>query len=239
MRLDKFLADAGLGTRSEIKSAIRKKNVTVNETIICDPGYHITTEDHICFNHSPVRSGGAKYFMMHKPMGCVCANKDSGKTVFDLMKPEDAHRLFTVGRLDKDTEGLLFLTDDGAFAHQLTSPRKHVKKTYYFEGDGIFLPDAATQIEKGLDIGDDKPTAPAQLIVHMQDMLTERTSGELTIHEGRYHQVKRMLARVGVTVTYLKRLSIGSVRLDPALAPGQYRRLTEEEIHEFIFADIP
>lgn len=229
MRLDKFLADAGIGTRSEVKNAIRKKLVTVNAEVVTDPGMSVTDSDDICYRSEPVGAAKAQYIMMHKPAGCVCATKDAGKTVLDYFPEKDRKKLFPVGRLDKDTEGLLLLTDDGMFAHNLMSPRKHVKKTYYFEAEGVLVADAKEQIAEGIDIGDEKPTASATLEILSEEREAQRVTGHLTISEGRYHQVKRMIAKMGATVTYLKRLSIGSVMLDESLEKGQYRFLTKEE----------
>lgn len=232
MRLDKFLADAGLGSRSSIKQEIRKKQVTINDVTVTDPGLSVKDTDVVCFRGKRVLKAVPRYFMMHKPAGCVCATKDSGQTVLDYMKDEDTRNLFPVGRLDKDTEGFLIITDDGAFAHNLTSPRKHVNKTYYFEGEGILTPDAVSLVAEGLDIGDEKLTRPAVLEILSQTVAGKHVTGKLTISEGRYHQVKRMMAKLGVTVTCLKRLSIGNVSLDDTLMKGQYRPLTPEEIKQ-------
>ncbi len=232
MRLDKYLADAGIGTRSEVKTVIKKKLVSVNDQIITDPGITISDSDIICYKNEVIGAQKPRYIMMHKPSGCVCATKDREKTVLDYFPAKEQKNLFPVGRLDKDTEGLLFLTDDGMFAHNLTSPRKHVDKTYYFEGEGILDSDAEAKIKDGIDIGDDKPTLPATLVVLSKDIQKHFYTGELTISEGRYHQVKRMLAKMGVTVTYLKRLSIGGVVLDSELEKGAYRLLTEEEFNK-------
>lgn len=233
MRLDKFLADEGLGTRSYIKQEIRKKHVTVNAIITTDAGLHVSETDIICYNGNRILPQAPRYFMMNKPAGCVCATKDSEQTVLDYLSQEDTRNLFPVGRLDKDTEGLLLITDDGAFAHNMTSPRKHVKKIYYFEGIGA-VPDNASQIvSEGMDIGDEKPTRPAFLEILSQSALPDgkiQTVGRLTIREGRYHQVKRMMAALGVTITYLKRISIGGLLLDETLQKGQYRALTKDEI---------
>lgn len=229
MRLDKFLADAGIGTRSEVKNAIRKKLVTVNAVIVTDPATAVTDSDDICYRSEPVGAAKPQYIMMHKPAGCVCATRDAGRTVLDYVPEKDRKKLFPVGRLDKDTEGLLLLTDDGQFAHNLMSPRKHVEKTYYFEAEGSLIADAKEQIAEGIDIGDDKPTAPATLEIISCDEAAGSVTGYLTICEGRYHQVKRMVAQMGASVTYLKRISIGDVVLDEGLKKGQYRPLTQEE----------
>ncbi len=230
MRLDKFLADAGIGTRSEVKTAIRKKQVTLNGEIITDPGTGVSETDDITFQSQPVKASKPRYFMMNKQAGRVSATTDREKTVLDDLKECDRKNVFPVGRLDKDTEGLLLLTDDGIFAHNLTSPRKHVEKTYYFDGEGVLVPDAVNQIKQGIDIGDEKPTKPATLEIINENLKEQTVSGTLTISEGRYHQVKRMMMKMGVKITYLKRLSIGAVTLDETLQKGQYRELTPEEI---------
>ena len=230
MRLDKFLADAGCGTRSEVKTTIRKKQVTVNGVIVTDPGAGVLQSDEICYKSALVNAAKPRYYMMNKQAGRVCATTDREKTVLDDMKECDRKNVFPVGRLDKDTEGLLFLTDDGMFTHNLTSPRKHVDKTYYFEGEGILHSDAIELIAEGIDIGDEKPTKPAKLEISDENKEKKTISGTLTICEGRYHQVKRMLMKMGVKIIYLKRLSIGGVTLDETLEKGTYRELTAEEI---------
>lgn len=229
MRLDKFLADAGCGTRKEVKLAIKKKLVTVNDTYQTDPGVSVSKEDIVCYQGKTVKEKSPKYFMMNKPAGCVSATKDADRTVLFYVKDIDAKDLFPVGRLDKDTEGLLLLTDDGLFAHNLTSPKKDVSKVYYFEGEGILDNNAVEKVKDGLDIGDDKLTKPAFLEVTETDVVHKRVIGKITISEGRYHQVKRMLKVLGVTITYLKRIQIGPVKLDDNLEPGQYRKLSKEE----------
>lgn len=233
MRLDKFLADAGLGSRSILKQEIRKKNVTINDITVTDPGFSVNEKDVVCFKGKRILAAAPRYFMLNKPAGCVCATKDRDKTVLDYLRGEDTRTLFPVGRLDKDTEGLLLITDDGAFAHNMTSPRKHVNKTYYFEGEGHLVEDAPKRAEEGIDIGDEKLTKPAVLEIISRSTGKNgemSVTGKLTISEGRYHQVKRMMARLGVTITYLKRISIGGLLLDEALPKGQYRLLTEEEL---------
>ena len=168
--------------------------------------------------------------MLHKPMGVVCATKDNiNKTVLELFDKELQKGLIIVGRLDKDTEGLLFLTTDGEFSHKLMSPKKHVEKTYYFEADGVLMEDDIKKLENGVEIGDDEPiTLPAK-VSHVQ-LMDKKVSGRLTITEGRYHQVKRMLQAVGCKVTYLKRFSIGKILLDDSLLPGEYRELSHAEL---------
>ena len=167
--------------------------------------------------------------MFYKPSGCVCALRDAmHHTVIDYFPDDYKKRLLIAGRLDKDTEGILFLTDDGAFIHHLMSPKKHVDKTYYFEAEGRLDPQAVEIAAKGMDIGDDTPLRPAKLEILTND--TVRSSGILTICEGRYHQVKRMVHLLGAEVVRLKRLAIGSISLDEALEPGQFRALTDSEL---------
>ena len=169
------------------------------------------------------------YLMLHKPAGVVSATEDNReKTVLDLVRPEDRKNgLFPVGRLDKDTEGLLLLTDDGELAHRLLSPKKHVDKTYYAKIDGQVTEEHVKQFREGLDIGDEKKTLPAVLTILLFGPVSEI---EVTIHEGRFHQIKRMFEAVGCKVTYLKRLSMGSLVLDETLPPEEYRPLTEAEL---------
>ena len=169
------------------------------------------------------------YLMLHKPAGVVSATEDNReKTVLDLVRPEDRKNgLFPVGRLDKDTEGLLLLTDDGELAHRLLSPKKHVDKTYYAKIDGQVTEEHVKQFREGLDIGDEKKTLPAVLTILLSGPVSEI---EVTIHEGRFHQIKRMFEAVGCKVTYLKRLSMESLVLDETLPPEEYRPLTEAEL---------
>lgn len=230
MRLDKFLADAGMGTRSEVKNIIKKKQVSVNDKAVADPGMAVSESDRICIGEEQVLMKQPRYLMFHKPAGCISATTDREKTVLDYLGEKERCGLFPVGRLDKDTEGLLLLTDDGEFSHHLTSPRRHVNKTYYFEGEGILRADAQKEIAEGIDIGDEKPTLPAELIIQSEDRQQKKVTGQLTVAEGRYHQVKRMLAAEGVKITYLKRISIGGLKLDDSLPKGSWRSLSDEEV---------
>lgn len=232
IRLDKFLADADLGTRNEIKQNIKKKQVTVNQEVITDPGTKIDPlSDAVCFMGKPVIYEKIRYFMLNKPQGCVSATRDNlSETVIDILKSENVKGLFPVGRLDADTEGLLLITNDGQLAHRLLSPGKHVSKTYYVEASGKLSEEAMKIIEEGVDIGDDKPTLPAQIVE--TGGCEGRFFYELTICEGRFHQVKRMFEVVGSSVVFLKRISMGSLVLDENLLPGEYRRLLDSEIKE-------
>lgn len=231
MRLDKYLADALGQPRSVVKQYLKKKQVMLNGQIETNGAHSVSeTEDMVSCMGQPVKYEKYVYYMFHKPAGCVTARSDkSQKTVFDYVKDIPCKGLFAVGRLDKDTEGLLFLTNDGAFDHALMSPKRHVEKTYYFEADGVLTEDSARRLREGVSIGPDEPvTAPAKLEYHVGD--GNRVSGHLTITEGRYHQVKRMLHAVGCEVTYLKRTAIGGVLLQDDLKKGCFRKITLKEI---------
>lgn len=228
LRIDKYLADCGIGTRSEVKKYIKAKQITVNGEIILKPEQKIDENiDNVCFKGQPIIYEKYVYYLFHKPAGCVTAKQDNvHKTVMEYF-PEKilAKDIAPVGRLDLDTEGLLLFTNDGPLTHHLLSPTHHIPKTYYAILDKE-VPETAVELFKtGVDIGDDKLTLPAELVI-----LSDKEA-KLTIHEGRFHQVKRMFEVVGCTVTYLKRLSMGSLTLGD-LPKGEYRKLTEEEIIE-------
>lgn len=231
IRLDKLLADNGFGTRSEARGIIKSGKVTVNEKTTKDSGYKVRPDtDTVLVGQKPVFHEAFAYYMLNKPQGCVSATKDNlSETVFALLKDKGivTKHLFPVGRLDKDTEGLLLLTNDGALAHVLLSPKKHVKKTYLAVLDGPLKPEDLDVLENGIDIGDEKPCLPA---VVRKSEAKDGDAYEITITEGRFHQVKRMFAKRGRIVLYLKRLSMGALQLDSALQPGEFRRLTSEEL---------
>ena len=229
LRLDKYLADSGLGTRKEVKDMLRKKQVIVNGTVADRPDLKIDSDmDEVFAQGQRVGYEAFSYYMLNKPQGVVSATSDDNeKTVIQLIKDQKRRDLFPVGRLDKDTEGLLLITNDGKMANNLLAPGKHVEKMYYAKIGGAVTDREVRLFLEGIDIGDDKPTAPAQLRVLSSDTQSEI---EITVTEGRYHQIKRMFEAVGMKVLYLKRLSMGSLRLDPMLATGEYRKLTESEI---------
>ena len=230
MRLDKYLCETGFGTRSQVKDLLKKGQVMVNGEVVKKPELKINeTTDQILCQGKKASYQKNIYLMLHKPAGVVSATEDNReKTVLDLVRPEDRKNgLFPVGRLDKDTEGLLLLTDDGELAHRLLSPKKHVDKTYYAKIDGQVTEEHVKHFREGLDIGDEKKTLPAVLTILLSGPVSEI---EVTIHEGRFHQIKRMFEAVGCKVTYLKRLSMGSLVLDETLPPEEYRPLTEAEL---------
>ena len=225
MRLDKFLCDCNLGTRSQMKKDIKSGLVTVNDVKVLRPEQHIDENaDRICYKGQPCVYEEYVYYMLHKPAGVVSATEDKHEqTVIDLLGQYKCDELFPVGRLDKDTEGLLLITNDGPLAHDLTSPAKHVEKEYECHLAQPFDDRQKEQLEQGVDIGEKALTKPATVHVLEEKKIV------LTITEGKYHQVKRMLSAVGNEVVYLKRLRMGALRLDETLPKGSFRRLTEEE----------
>ncbi len=229
IRLDKFLADAGQGTRSEVKIKLKQCRVRVNGDVVKKPEIKINPdEDKVSIDGKELLFEEFQYYMLNKPAGVVSATKDDrDKTVIELIGEDKRRDLFPVGRLDKDTEGLLIITNDGALANSLLAPGKHVDKCYFARIDGKVTEDTVKSFENGLDIGDEKLTAPATLIIEESG---EESLVRIIITEGRYHQVKRMFEAVGMKVTYLKRLSMGSLCLDSSLGIGEYRRLTEHEL---------
>lgn len=235
MRLDKLLAHAGCGTRSEIKRAVRLGRVEVNGVPARDPGMTVDPEgDVVSLDGKTVRYREFVYFMLNKPPGVISATEDAReKTVIDLLEAEDRVRSpFPVGRLDKDTEGLLLLTNDGRLAHELLSPRKHVDKVYEAVVAGAVGEADVRAFEAGVTLDDGYRSMPASLAV---TEVRETEEGPLsrvsvTIREGKFHQVKRMFEAVGKRVVHLRRIAMGPLRLDPALSPGEYRELTGEEI---------
>lgn len=233
IRLDKYLADMGIGTRSEVKNYIRKGRVTVNDRVITAAETKIDAgKDRVVFDGTPVGYVEMEYYLLNKPAGVISATQDPHqKTVLDLIETKNRKDLFPVGRLDKDTEGLLLITNDGDLAHQLLSPRKHVDKVYYVELDGEVPKNLIHEFEEGVLLSDGVKTRPAKLVIHPRRE-GHSPSCELTIHEGKFHQVKRMFEAFGLTVTYLKRLSMGPLKLDEDLNIGDYRSLREEEIAE-------
>ena len=226
MRLDKFLTACEVGSRSEVKNIIKKGQISIDGIICKNADYKLDEENSVVyFLGKPLTYKPFQYFLLNKPMNVVSATQDNlDKTVLDLIKDVRKKDLFPVGRLDKDTEGLLIITNDGALAHNLLSPKKHVDKTYFV---GLRFPIQKKDIihlEEGVDIGEDKLTLPAKV------KIINPLHIELTIHEGKFHQVKRMMQAVDNEVIYLKRISFGSLLLDSSLNPGDYRELTDEEV---------
>ncbi|OCA92205.1 pseudouridine synthase [Pseudobacillus wudalianchiensis] len=230
MRIDKLLANIGHGSRKEVKQLLKAGAVTVNGEVIKDAKQHVDpTNDHIMLYEEEVFYREFIYLMMNKPPGVISATEDTREeTVVDLLEAEHAvFNPFPVGRLDKDTEGLLLLTNDGVLAHQLLSPKKHVPKTYFAVIDGEVTDADREAFRKGVTLDDGYVTKPGELTILKSGL---RSDIELTITEGKFHQVKRMFEAVGKRVVYLQRISMGPLQLDEELDLGEYRELTEEEV---------
>ncbi|MGO0884647.1 pseudouridine synthase [Clostridioides difficile] len=229
-RIDKILSNLGYGSRSEIKKYCKQGSVVVNGSEVSNPGTQVDTEnDEILFNGEEVIYREYIYLMMNKPDGYISATTDKyDPTVLDLIDVSYlAFEPFPVGRLDKDTEGLLVLTNDGKLSHRVLSPKKHVPKTYYAKIDGIVTEKDIEAFAEGVVLDDGYKTMSSQLKILKSD---EESEIELTIHEGKFHQVKRMFESVDKKVVYLKRLSMGNLKLDESLELGEYRELTDEEV---------
>ena len=232
MRIDKYLAEMGQGTRSEIKKLIRSGRVMVDGETVKKPEFKIDeTTQKVSLEGKQIGYAKKEYYMLYKPAGVISATKDDrDKTVLDLITDKKRNDLFPVGRLDKDTEGLLLITNDGDLAHQLLSPKKHVDKVYRARIEGQVTAEDAALFAKGLEIDDEDGAwraMPAKLNILSSGPESEV---EITIREGKFHQIKRMFEAVDKKVVYLKRLSMGSLRLDETLALGEYRELTEDEV---------
>lgn len=230
MRLDKMLANSGFGTRKEVKKLLKTGVVKVDGNVVKDAKVHVDPEvQEVTVHDDIVEYREFIYLMMHKPPGLLSATEDyRQETVVDILQEEDKmFEPFPVGRLDKDTEGLLILTNDGQLAHQLLSPKKHVPKTYYAKIDGEVTVEDIEAFKQGVTLDDGYETLPAELKI--LDAGSE-SQIEITIVEGKFHQVKRMFQAVGKTVIYLKRLSMGELKLDEDLELGEYRELTDEEL---------
>lgn len=229
LRLDKYLADMEQGTRSDIKKAVTKGMALVNGSVVKKPEMKIDiSQDTVTYKGIIIPYFTFEYYMLNKPSGVISASSDKrAETVIDLIENRRRGDLFPVGRLDRDTEGLLLITNDGALAHRLLSPKKHVDKVYFAKIDGAVTVEDVEAFAQGIDIGDEKPALPARLQILNCGTVSEI---QVTVQEGRYHQVKRMFEAVGKEVIYLKRLKMGNLVLDPSLAPGEYKEMTKEEI---------
>lgn len=230
MRLDRFLSDMNLGTRKELKKAIRDGRVLVDGRAAKDPGMTLSGTERVTYDGNSVAYHDLEYWMLHKPAGILTATMDKKqKTVLDLMGETRRKDLFPVGRLDRDTTGLLLITNDGALAHKLLAPKSHVDKVYRVLVRGILTKKDVDAFAAGIRIGEDLVTLPAVLDIQKTDPVAGTTEALVTIREGKFHQIKKMIAACGGEVLALERLQMGSLRLDPALAPGAYRPLTDAE----------
>ncbi len=235
LRLDKVLSNLGFGSRAELKKKAKQGSIVVNGTVMKDPGKHVDPyTDIIEFEGETVQYREFVYLMLHKPPGVISATEDlRDRTVLDLL--DDQYQIFEpfpVGRLDKDTEGLLLLTNDGKLAHELLSPRKHIPKTYEATVEGRVDDEDVRMFAAGVTLDDGYVTLPGELVIHSHEERggVQLSRISLTIHEGKFHQVKRMFEAVGKKVVYLKRVSMGELRLDESLEIGAYRELTEHEL---------
>jgi 16S rRNA pseudouridine516 synthase len=230
MRLDKFLAHMGFGTRREVKILVKSKAIQVNDIVVKDSSMHIKeTTDQVSVYGEVVEYKEFIYLMLNKPAGVVSATEDTrDQTVIDLLDEDVRHfEPYPVGRLDKDTVGLLLLTNDGALTHRLLSPNKDVPKVYFAKVEGLVDETDIQSFADGVTLDDGYKTKPAILNILSKGEVSEI---ELSITEGKFHQVKRMFESVGKKVIYLKRLSMGALKLDESLMEGTYRELTEEEL---------
>ena len=225
IRLDKLLCELGLGSRTEIKTYAKKGRITVNSAAIKDTGIKVDPlVDVICLDGNRLTYVEYEYIMLNKPAGVISSTEDGKtKTVIDIITSK-RNDLFPVGRLDIDTEGVLLLTNDGELAHRLLSPKRHVDKTYYLETDSDIPAEAVSIMKQGFKVDDELTALPALLEI------IDKRKAQLTIHEGKFHQVKRMMHAFGCEVIYLKRISMGPLLLDARLQPGEYRYLSDKEI---------
>ena len=230
IRVDKLLGNMGLGSRKEIKNSVKQGKVLINGHKATDSGQLVDPkEDSVVFSGKPVVYEPYVYLMLHKPAGYVSATQDNKeKTVMELLQaPYDKMDLFIAGRLDKDVEGFVLLTNDGDFAHRILSPKKHVPKTYFAEIQGTAQEEDIQKAKEGIVIDGDYTCQEAKLQILTKGEVSQVL---LTIYEGRFHQVKKMFAALGKSVLYLKRIAIGGLLLDEKLALGSFRQLSKTEV---------
>ncbi|MFC0187812.1 pseudouridine synthase [Fictibacillus aquaticus] len=239
MRLDKWLSNSGFGSRKDVKQLIKSGAVTINGTAVKDGKKQaVPGEDKVAVHGEEIVYREFIYLMMNKPDGVISATEDNfHETVIDLIDEYfQSFKPFPVGRLDIDTEGLLLLTNDGQLSHSLLSPKKHVPKKYYAEIDGAVTGKDAEAFSCGVELDDGYVTKPA--VLEILEVSGERSKINLTISEGKFHQVKRMFLSRGKEVTYLKRMKMGRVDLDPILEPGEYRELTKAELESLLASGV-
>lgn len=229
MRLDRFLSEMGVGTRSELKKMIRSGRVSAKGDVVKDPGFTVDENTFVTVDGKKIAYHSKEYYLLNKPAGVICATEDPNTaTVLDLFKENIRKDLFPVGRLDKDTVGLLLITNDGELAHRLLSPKAHVDKKYIARVTGEVSEETIKKFAEGLYIDETFTALPANLeILNIKDDITETL---VTIREGKFHQIKRMFAACGCEIIYLKRISMGPLNLDETLPEGSFRPLTKEEL---------
>lgn len=237
MRIDKLLSNLGIGTRSEIKKMIKQKQIKINGELVKNGKDQLDPDAaQVTVNDQPVAIQLTKYLMLNKPQNVITATEDaSQQTVLDLIAKNDRVKgLAPVGRLDKDTTGLLLLTNDGQLAHRLLAPHKHVAKTYQATIDGIVNNDTIVRFKAGIQLKDGTLCKSADLKIISTSEDEKQSQIEITITEGKYHQIKRMFAACGMHVAALNRIAMGPLKLDSSLKPGQSRPLSENEIQSLL-----
>jgi 16S rRNA pseudouridine516 synthase len=232
IRLDKYLSNQGIGSRAEVRTYIRRGHVTHKGLVVKDPGYKVLTDDiQVSYNGQLVYYSEYVYLMLNKPKNVVSATSDKqDKTVMDIINHPLKDKLFPVGRLDKDTRGLLLLTNNGQMAHNLLSPKKHVDKTYEAIVSGDISSDTIMLFEEGITLDDGYKTMPA--LLEILEIFDDYSKVKIIIKEGKFHQIKRMFQALGCEVMELKRTVMGTLVLDEGLKEGHWRALTKEEIHD-------
>ncbi|RVU74066.1 pseudouridine synthase [Lactobacillus xujianguonis] len=232
MRIDKYLANMNVGSRKEVHILIKKGIVTVNGNVVKTPKQQVKEYDEVLVDGQEINYQKYHYFLMNKPKGVLSATEDrSQRTVISLLEPQDQYQGITpVGRLDKDTTGLLLLTNDGQLNHELLAPNKHVDKVYRAKIAGVADEETVKTFASGMTLGDGTELKPAELKILSQDEEHDSSEIEIKIREGKYHQIKRMFGAVGMKVVELERISMGRLKLDPDLKAGEYRELDEATI---------
>ena len=234
MRIDKYLANMNVGSRKEVHSLIKKKAVIANGKLVTTPKQQVKENDQIIVSGEQIVYQQYHYFLLNKPKGVISATEDrSQRTVISLLKNNDRYQgIAPVGRLDKDTTGLLLLTNDGALAHELLAPSKHVAKIYRAKIAGVADEETVKIFARGMILGDGTKLKPAKLKILEQDKTHELSKIEIKIHEGKYHQIKRMFGAVGMKVIELDRISMGNLRLPADLKRGEYKEIAADEIKQ-------
>lgn len=232
MRIDKYLANMNVGSRKEVHSLIKKKVVTVNGELVTTPKQQVKEDDLVVVDGNEIAYQQYHYFLLNKPKGVISATEDrSQQTVISLLKTKDRYQgIASVGRLDKDTTGLLLLTNDGALAHELLAPNKHVAKVYRAKISGVASEETVKTFASGITLGDGTKLKPAKLEILAQDKVHDLSQIEIQIQEGKYHQIKRMFGAVGMKVLELDRISMGKLSLPTDLKRGQYQEITRDKI---------
>lgn len=232
MRIDKYLANMNVGSRKEVHSLIKKKVVMVNGELVTTPKQQVKEDDLVVVDGNEIAYQQYHYFLLNKPKGVISATEDrSQQTVISLLKTKDRYQgIAPVGRLDKDTTGLLLLTNDGALAHELLAPNKHVTKVYRAKISGVASEETIKTFASGITLGDGTKLKPAKLEILVQDKVHDLSQIEIQIQEGKYHQIKRMFGAVGMKVLELDRISMGKLSLPTDLKRGQYQEITRDKI---------